>query len=404
MKNNLDNYDKEQARLQKLVSDKVKDDAIKEVPNPIVPPPAPEQPVIPAPVVAPTVQQPVYDENSQIVNNVTTVPNTVIPPPAPVYDENNPSVAQTAPTEQAVAPVVQPEVQQPSEADALMQRLYSIKEPVPVIDQAKIDRLQRMGKINGIAQSANILGDMLALGLGANVRKRQPDRNAPMIYQQYEGLMDRNKAEKDAWNLRDTQNTRNNLIHGISEVHRKEAEKLADARLKAQSEHDKLLAEQNWKKFTLELGQKDRDSLERNRHNLEMERSARIRASKTGASNKEDKPVKISTANKTYELKPEEVNRINNEMVGDPAMISMHPDWFDKKEIMKNDGYGAEIATGEFTYKPKPNLSKTALAQAYLELQEKQNFTQDMGKGTATPTSQKAAQPTAKKDWNKYKE
>jgi len=269
MKQKIGKYETDEAKNQRLIREKTQEDAIKEQSNTFVPEPT------------------VYDENSSLVNNTTTVPNTVVPPPEPVYDENTPYVQPQQPVQQ---PVAQPEVQQPSEADILLQKLYSQNIPEPVIDQAKIDRLQRMGKINGIAQMANLFGDAISLGIGGNVRRRQPDRVAPMIYQQYESIMDRNKAEKDAWNVRDFQSTRNNLIHGISEEHRKEAERLANARLKASTELQKQKADQDWTKFVSELSRKDRDALERNRHNKSMEGSSWLRAEKTGAKDKDTKP------------------------------------------------------------------------------------------------------------------
>lgn len=319
------------------------------------------------------------NENTYVQDNTTETvqPNTVIPAPEPVYNEDNPYVKPQA--QPIVAPVQQVEqapVQQKSQADLIMQDLFTRKEPEPVEDTAKIERLQRMGNINAIGQGMGVIGDALSLALGANVRRRQPDRVAPMIYQQYERAMDQTKANRDAWQHRDFQTTRDNLKTGYTVAVRKEAE--AEARKVRADEMEnrfniaKLNADEKKEAAKL-LAQYRKDTL----NQREKDRLARLAGK--GRASKEDKPVKIATAKKTYELTPEEVSRISNEMIGSEQARTQHPDWFDKKEIFKEDEYGVKTGTGEFEYKPKVGLSKTAMAQAYLELVEKQ----DENKGKA---------------------
>jgi hypothetical protein len=249
--------------------------------------------------------------NEQLVKEDAKVKAEAIPV-APVINESTyPNVNKTVNTQAAPAPVIPVQVEQPSRAEQLIQQLYATKEPQPVVDQAKIDRLQRMGKLNSAGQAFGGLSDLFGSVIGANIRKREPDRITPMIYQQYENIMDKSNAENDAWRLRDFQTTRQNLIHGISEEHRKEAEKLATARLKASSDLQKQKAEQDWTKFKLSLSEKDQERLDRNANNKENQKIGWARVAKMGLSEADkaaNRPMTIiGDDGKPAVLSPEEV-------------------------------------------------------------------------------------------------
>lgn len=49
-------------------------------------------------------------------------------------------------------------------------------------NQERLDRLNRMGKINEFGRSVNVLGDIFSLAKGANVRLRKPDDIAPRLF------------------------------------------------------------------------------------------------------------------------------------------------------------------------------------------------------------------------------
>jgi hypothetical protein len=260
--------------------------------------------------VAPVINESTYPNVNKTVNT-QAAPAPVIPV-APVINESTyPNVNKTVNTQAAPAPVIPVQVEQPSRAEQLIQQLYATKEPQPVVDQAKIDRLQRMGKLNSAGQAFGGLSDLFGSVIGANIRKREPDRITPMIYQQYENIMDKSNAENDAWRLRDFQTTRQNLIHGISEEHRKEAENLATARLKASSDLQKQKAEQDWTKFKLSLSEKDQERLDRNANNKENQKIGWARVAKMGLSEADkaaNRPMTIiGDDGKPAVLSPEEV-------------------------------------------------------------------------------------------------
>jgi hypothetical protein len=131
-----------------------------------------------------------------------------------------------------------------------------------------------MGRINMIGRGIGVLGDVLTMGLGGNVRRGQPDRVSPMLYQQYQALMDKQKADQDAFRYRNYQNERANLGMGITEERRKEAAKLQSDGWAAQQSMAKAKSDQEWQKYLLGLSQKERAIAESNRHNRTSERLA----------------------------------------------------------------------------------------------------------------------------------
>jgi len=288
----------------------------------------------------------------------------------PTLEQYRPQTSEPISNQSTVAvPVEQPL----SRAEQLMQQLYSTREAAPVHDQAKEDRLVRMGRINQIGRGIGVLGDVLTLGLGGKVNRSQPDRVQPMLYQQYQALMDKEKADQDSYKYRSYQNERANIGMELTQEQRKRQEKIASDNLKSANAYRDARDNEGDRRYYNGEISKSAAAKETARHNKAMENK------KTGSQNEEDKPVKISTAKKTYELSRQEVDRINNESVGNKQIMDAHPDWFDKVEIMKDEAGTKEngwtpgkVGTGQFTIKPKSGLSKTALAQAYLEEIEKQ--------------------------------
>lgn len=106
--------------------------------------------------------------------------------------------------------------------EELVKNIFSVKPPEPVFDRDKADRLQRMGRINSLGRSIGVLGDVLSLGLGANVRRRQPDTISPAIYASYESMMDKYKNEGDAHRFALYQKQLQDAQLGITHGYRRE--------------------------------------------------------------------------------------------------------------------------------------------------------------------------------------
>jgi len=177
-----------------------------------------------------------------------------------------------------------------SKAEELIQKIYSTNVPEPVFDQAKADRLKRMGRINQMGKGISVLGDMLASGLGANVNRRQDDGTAARLYQSYEQNLDKYKNDQDVYSLRKLSKSLEDARMGLSEARREEQldfqnRKQADW-MKAKEADNKL----SWAKWSAEFDRKVDVDKTNAAYKDRMATASEIRASKTGF--KEPKPMK----------------------------------------------------------------------------------------------------------------
>ena len=140
--------------------------------------------------------------------------------------------------------------------DELVQKFYSVKEKEPELDQAKIERLQRMGRINQLGQGAKVLADIAGTALGANVRRRQPDTTAPALYQNYQTMLDKYKDQEDAYNIRDFQTKRQNAQFGLQRADRETAQEFANRRQAAIEKNNEARTALDNSKFLASLRQK----------------------------------------------------------------------------------------------------------------------------------------------------
>jgi hypothetical protein len=169
------------------------------------------------------------------------------------------------------SPKADQSLKQASRADEIMRQLHTSYSPRPKVDQDKLDRLQKLGRLNQLGQSVNVLSDIWSLANGANVRQRRPDQVSPAIYEAYQRTLDKNKDLNDQADLRDWQLGRENLKMDLNNEYRKGELAYKNDVLRAKTDHDRLLAQQNWDKFQAELRQKQTDAEERKRHNKSME-------------------------------------------------------------------------------------------------------------------------------------
>lgn len=229
-----------------------------------------------------------------------------------------------------------PQEEKKTEAQKLLDKIYSTNIPEPVFDQAKADRLQRMGRINQVGNGVSVLGDMLASGLGATVKRRQPDGVAAGLYQSFEQNLDKYKNDIDTYSLRKMSKNLDDAKLGLGEARRAEQldfqnRKQADW-MKAKEADNKL----NWAKWSAEYDLKQK--------NLELQRekagadaaykntqsqtsrmnaeSNRIRAEKAGASTQEGKKFVLYEDNgkPLRELNPGEEERIVQLIMKDPEI------------------------------------------------------------------------------------
>lgn len=90
----------------------------------------------------------------------------------------------------------------PSVSEEQLNRAFKpIAGETPKVDQAKLDRLARMGRINEAGRVVGVAADVLGLGLGANVNKRPTDDLAAKLFDENDNVY--KKLDDDKSKYRD---------------------------------------------------------------------------------------------------------------------------------------------------------------------------------------------------------
>lgn len=88
----------------------------------------------------------------------------------------------------------------PSIPEEQVGRLFSpIAGEKPKVDQAKLDRLARMGRINEAGRVVGVAADVLGLGLGANVNKRPTDDLAAKLFDENDNVYKKLDDDKNKY-------------------------------------------------------------------------------------------------------------------------------------------------------------------------------------------------------------
>lgn len=178
-------------------------------------------------------------------------------------------------------------------------------------------------------------------------------------FQNYLQATEENRKARNAWNAQTT----NETIKWLDEqANNERLDKLT--REKMQAAADELKEK---------LMRQDRDLAETKRHNIAMENKL------TGAQDKENKPVKIKTAQKTYELQPEEADFYKGKFIEN---IGQYADKFPGTivKVQKTDDFGQPIE-GQYEYKLTKPIKDSDLIRAVLEndeLNERRDFTSNL--------------------------
>lgn len=195
--------------------------------------------------------------------------------------------------QQAVNPV--------SKTQELINKYFNTKEEAPVFDQAKVDRLQRMGRINSLGKGLNVLGNGLSLALGANVKRSSPDTTAPALYQSYENTLDKYDQETKAYKNRQFQKSLNDIQFGISRLDKETDQDYRERVQKANDEFRKVKNAQDLAKWQEEFKLKEKKNESDIERNKLTGKAAMIRANKPTASelkaNKPEKPFMVAGVN-----------------------------------------------------------------------------------------------------------
>lgn len=147
-----------------------------------------------------------------------------------------------------------PKPQPPNSTQLVADIFNSAAPPPPVYDEAAQKRRERVAKLNSAGRGLSVLGDIISLGTGANVNRREPDNVTPAMLSSYDSYIRdyQNRMDNHAY-----QTWRNELANKhllLNEAHRtedkateearyKDTKQYRDEQLKRQSSQDELARE-----------------------------------------------------------------------------------------------------------------------------------------------------------------
>ena len=294
-------------------------------------------------------------------------------------------------TESAPAtPVITPVTVKPKlTVDEQLQKFYATREPAPVFDQEKADRIQRMGRINQVGQGVKVLGDLFGSAIGANTRRRQPDTTAPALYQSYQNMLDKYEGEKQAYNYRGFQKNLQDAQLGIQRADKETAQEFANRRQTAIEKANEIKALQEQNKW--ETGQKNKevDQKETERYHTGM-----LNRPVAGSVDKANKPITIKTTKNTYTLSPSEASYTRGRAIENLELLKKkYPTWV--TVVPKLDEWN-EVVPGQFTTKLDPRVKDDDLIRAQKQLDEDEEEAKNNA-GSKTITTAPAQTNTAPK-------
>jgi len=176
--------------------------------------------------------------------------------------------------------------------------------------------------------------------------QRQRDKQ----FQDFKDVTEQNQKTKYLWENQ----TRKELVDWADEQAKNERLD-SNTRAKFKQVADKYAADADYKNEQLKIAK------ERNR----------IAAAKGGKVAKEDRPVIIQTAQKTYELKPEEAAFYKGEILKNAATLrAKYPGWFTENQSEEKFDSKGNTIPGVKSYKLNPEVNDVDMIRAYLENKE----------------------------------
>jgi len=268
-------------------------------------------------------------------------------------------------------------------------------------ERNKLDQ-EALMKSKKMERKARWIDALSAFGSGLQGKDTKPDdfistklqRQRDEQFQSFKDTTERNQKTKYLW---ETQH-RNELIDW-AEKRRKETRDDAELSAKYQQIADQFKQNADYKNEQLKIA-RDRNNIARNK--------------KAGSGGKDEKTVKIQTAQKTYELKPEEAAFYKGEILKNAATLrAKYPGWF--TEGQKTDELTGN-PTGEKTYKLNPEVKDVDMIRAYLENKEPGHLNEEAyeqnkayyfdkyrkEKGLSTAPASNTAKPQAQKPKSQY--
>jgi len=288
-------------------------------------------------------------------------------------------------------------------SDDIMKEIFSYKPPQPTYDKNRPEELKRLAKTSAIGKGLNVLGDVIGLGTGANVQRRQPDNRELGYLQNLYKYTDDYNRRMDDWNWRDYMSRLRSGEMALSQANREEDRTLRNKAFEADQAWKALgfKSEQAWKnwqmqndvedrklqreKFDTDKSYKEMTAKERERHNKQMEAASMIRAQKTGASSTSKQFTVYNQTGTPIQLGENEREKIMSLILSDP-----NTKLTDQEMDLLSPSMGEPISTNTMNMLVQKYWEKIPSARDYIY--QKYGQTQEQSQGFQTPAMWQAPQ------------
>jgi hypothetical protein len=98
---------------------------------------------------------------------------------------------------------VSPEPSNTRTPNKIIDEIFSCRPPAPTYDKNRPEELKRLARASAIGKGVNLLGDVISLGAGGNVVRRQPDNRELSYLQSMYDYIDKRNIQEDEYNWRD---------------------------------------------------------------------------------------------------------------------------------------------------------------------------------------------------------
>ena len=144
---------------------------------------------------------------------------------------------------------VTPKPQPPNSQQLITDIFNSAAPPPPVYDEAAQKRKERVAKLNSAGRGLSVLGDIISLGTGANVNRREPDNVTPAMLSSYDSYIRDYDRRMDNHAYQTWRNELANKHLLLNEAHRTEDKATEEARYKDTKEYRNKQDELNRERF-----------------------------------------------------------------------------------------------------------------------------------------------------------
>lgn len=147
----------------------------------------------------------------------------------------------------------------------IVREMFSYSPPKPTYDPNRPEELKRLARASALGKGLNVVGDIIGLGAGANVKRRQPDnRELGYLNSMYNYIDDYNRRMDD-WNWKDYMNRLRGKETELGLLEKEKDREIRDRMFQADQIWKQLgfQSDQAYKKWQMEKAEKDQELAEK---------------------------------------------------------------------------------------------------------------------------------------------